>query len=223
MTGRDIDIGRRTKLAGGVLAAVLAVGFVGLIALQLNADDTETPTGQVGAVDTGDRFYLGDADAPVTVVEFADFKCPHCGNFESQHYEQLKEEYIDTGDVKFYYYHLPVTGQQAQVAAFAAECVAEQDEDAFWDYKSALFERQDEQWQDLGYFVTLADDVVGDTVDTDQMQSCLEQGDVVSTMQDHMDLAEEHGVRSTPTFIVNGEMVAGNDYETLTDTIEGQR
>lgn len=217
MTG-GTDIGRRKKLAGGALAAALAIGFATLVMLQMNT--TETPTGQVGAVDTGDRFYQGDADAPVTVVEFGDFKCPHCGNFEKSGYPKLKEQYIDTGKIKFYYYHMPVTGQQAQVAAVAAECVAKQDEKAFWTYKSALFDRQDEQWTHLSDFVDIADQVVGDAVDTDKMRTCMNQGDVVPTLQEHMTLAEEHKVRSTPTFIVNGEMVSGNDFDAIADAIE---
>ncbi len=219
------DTGRRKKLAGYGLAAVLAVGLVAVIGMQMTADGStgSTPTGQVSAIDTGDRFYQGADDAPVTVVEFGDFKCPHCGNFESNVYPQLKEDYIDDGTVKFYYYHLPVTGQQAQAAAVAAECVAEQDADAFWDYKSALFERQQEPWQGLTFFTDLADQVAGDAVDASELRTCLENGDTVETVQDHVAKAQEQGIRTTPTIIVNEDIVQGNDYASLKDAIEDNR
>ena len=76
----------------------------------------------------GDDSVKGDADAPVTIVEFSDYECPYCGRFYKGTYGQIVEEYIDTGKVKLVFRDFPLSfHQNAQKAAEAAECAGEQD------------------------------------------------------------------------------------------------
>lgn len=145
----------------------------------------------------------GDADAPVTIVEFSDFQCPYCGRYVKDTYPQIKEKYIDTGKVKYVFRDFPLGfHQNARPAAIAAECVREQGGDsAFWEYHDTLFANQE---------ALSADDLKGYASDMGyNIDSCLDSekyGDEVDA-----DMAEgaSYGVSGTPAFFINGKKLVG--------------
>src|ERR1700687_1947827 len=55
--------------------------------------------------------FRGDSAARVAIIEYADFECPYCGEYERQVFPQLLSDYIATGKVKFFYRDLPLPGQ----------------------------------------------------------------------------------------------------------------
>ncbi|HET9230627.1 MAG TPA: thioredoxin domain-containing protein, partial [Vitreimonas sp.] len=73
--------------------------------------------GSSGAV-TADDMVLGDANAPVTLVEYASTTCPHCAAFHEAAWEQLKTTYIDTGRVRFVFREFPTPPPAIAVAGF---------------------------------------------------------------------------------------------------------
>src|SRR5437879_9948193 len=80
---------------------------------------------------------LGNRNAKVTVVEFADFRCPFCDQFYKQTLPSLKKDYIDTGKVQFAFRHFQFLGPASITAGNAAECANEQDK--FWDMHDYLY------------------------------------------------------------------------------------
>jgi protein-disulfide isomerase len=85
-------------------------------------------------------FVLGEADAPVTVVEFADFLCPHCQNYHATS-KQFIEQYVATGQAKFEYRLFPVVDPElSPFSAQLAECVGEQDGGKFWAAHDMLYD-----------------------------------------------------------------------------------
>ena len=81
---------------------------------------------------------MGAADAPVTVVEFADYQCPFCLRFTKTTFPLLKKKYIDTGKVRWVALNLPLPfHKDARKAAQAAHCAGEQDK--FWEMRELLF------------------------------------------------------------------------------------
>jgi len=81
---------------------------------------------------------MGAADAPVTVVEFADYQCPFCLRFTKTAFPLLKQKYIDTGKVRWVALNLPLPfHKDARKAAQAAHCAGEQDK--FWEMRELLF------------------------------------------------------------------------------------
>ncbi|MGK0209072.1 MAG: protein-disulfide isomerase, partial [Patescibacteria group bacterium] len=86
-----------------------------------------------------DDAVLGDADAPVTIVEWSDYECPFCARFYSQTYDQIKSKYIETGKVKLVFRDFPLSfHNNAQKAAEAAECAGEQGK--YYEMHDLLFE-----------------------------------------------------------------------------------
>src|SRR5579871_2823363 len=84
-------------------------------------------------------YAIGRDDAPITVVEFADYQCPFCRKFHSDTFAELKKNYIDTGKVRFVSRDLPLTiHPNASDAAIAARCAGEQHK--FWEMRDLLLE-----------------------------------------------------------------------------------
>lgn len=131
-----------------------------------------TNTSQVAQVDLSKLSKVTDLDhirgnkeAPLTIVVFADFQCPYCGRFHNS-MKQLLSEY--EGKVRWVYRHFPLSSihPQAQSAAEASECAAEQDK--FWEYVDKLLENQSSLGEN--YYPQLAEELgLGIT----QFQDCL--------------------------------------------------
>ncbi len=93
-------------------------------------------------VAVGDLPVLGKESAKVTLIEFSDYQCPFCERHFSQTEGQIKQEYIDTGKVKFYYRDFPLSQIHpgAQKAAEAARCAGDQNK--YWEYHDLIFQSQ---------------------------------------------------------------------------------
>jgi protein-disulfide isomerase len=179
--------------------------------IHVNLPDPERPVLNVSADDDP---WTGAAQAPVTIVEFSDFECPYCKNNVSVLNELLAKY---PGKLKLVYRDFPGPNhQQALSAAQAAQCAAEQGR--FWDYHDALFARQASatRWnysalaEDLGLHQSLFD-------------VCMKENryreEVLKDLQDGLEL----GVRSTPTFFINGRPLVGarplSDFQTIIDPL----
>src|ERR687895_628759 len=106
----------RAVLAGLVVAIVIAVGagiWIGRDELGIGASapnselDVSEPAAAVPVVAEGDK-VLGNADAPVTIVEYFSLGCPHCKNFHETVLPKLKTDYIDTGKVRLVFRDFPL-------------------------------------------------------------------------------------------------------------------
>ena len=121
-------------------------------------------------VDEDDDPFLGDKNAPVTIVSFEDFQCPFCKRAFDQTFPQLKKDYIDTGKVKYVYRDFPLSFHpQANAAAEAAECA--DDQGKFWDYHGAIFNNQNRLGRDL--YIELAGQF---NLDVDKFTQCIDSG-----------------------------------------------
>src|SRR5690606_10632114 len=84
-----------------------------------NLGEALNPSMRLSVSDDGDPF-LGNADAPVVLIEFSDFQCPFCRRFWRETLPSIKEEYIDTGKVKFVYRDMPLSIHPAALPAAMA-------------------------------------------------------------------------------------------------------
>jgi protein-disulfide isomerase len=162
---------------------------------------------------------IGNPDANVTVVEFGDFQCPACSQFEQGPYQQLKEEYIDTGQVKFYWKDYPLNRIHpwAQNGAETMECVYRQNQTAFWNVKNTLFENQ--QSIEEG---SAQDTIIGwaeeEGVSGEAVRSCVSGAE--SEVRDDKREGRANNVQGTPTIFVNGEQLDSFQYSTIQAAID---
>jgi len=163
----------------------------------------------------------GDANAPVTIIEYSDFQCPFCQRFSQETLPKIQTEYIDKGLVKLVFRDFPLSSihPYAQKASEAAQCAFEQGK--FWEYHDALF--QDfSSWQKDG---TDQFKVMAKNLDLDEVQfdDCIDSGKYSEEVQKDFQLGAEAGVTGTPAFFVNGVKVSGaQPFSAFKQIIEGQ-
>jgi protein-disulfide isomerase len=164
----------------------------------------------------GNDPVLGAEDAPITIIEFADFQCPYCEKHFLQTYPQLIENYGES--IRYVYKDFPLTGihPQALPAALAAQCALEQGK--FWEYHDLLFSGR----MDLGEeaYMAYADEL---GLDTTTFTSCYQEARYNDVVRADYNLGVENGVNATPTFFVNGiRLIGAQPYSVFADLIESE-
>ena len=158
---------------------------------------------------------MGDENASVTVVEFGDYQCSHCKTFDSEVKPQLKNEYIDSGEVKFYYINFPVINENSELAARAGEYVKANDPENFWDFHSELFSISGPLTQEL--IASTANKTTN--ISEEEIEEGLTSEEANSNVNTDKEVANKNGVKRTPTVYVNGERT-GNSYEEIKSAVE---
>lgn len=149
---------------------------------------------------------LGDPDAPLTVIEYASFTCPHCGNFAVNTFPEVKEKYIDTGKVKFILREV-YFDQYGLWASMVARCGGEK---GFYPLVETFLETQS-TWTrapDIGSAIQQVGRRAG--LSAARLEACLSDRDfakeLLAAYQQNMEADE---IKSTPTFLIGGEKVTG--------------
>lgn len=145
---------------------------------------------------------LGNPDAKVTVIEFADFQCPFCSQWQKSIFPLLKSEYIDTGKVKFAYFDFAFLGPESNQAAEAASCA--RDQGKFWEYHDKLFASQG--GENVGVFSDEKLKLFASELklNTTQFNKCLSEDTYAGDVDRKLQQASEYGIDSTPTVLING-------------------
>jgi protein-disulfide isomerase len=154
-----------------------------------------TPQPEKAKVSTA-GFDLGRKDAPITIVEFADYQCPFCKQFHSTVFTRIKKDYIDTGRVRFVSRDLPLDFHPNAIgAAQAARCAGEQDK--YWEMRDALITHADNLAPEaIGIYASTAG------LDMPRFHACVDKGTYLASI--HADLSEANaaGISGTPSFVV---------------------
>ena len=149
---------------------------------------------------------MGNADAPVTIIEYASMTCSHCATFHIQTMPKLKEKYIDTGKVKLILREFPFD-PRAAAAFMLARCAPE---DKYYPLVNVLFEQQ-RSWAtapDARPPLLQIAKLAGFTQES--FEECLKNQELLDKIVAVREkAAKEFGVDSTPTFFINGELVKG--------------
>jgi protein-disulfide isomerase len=204
---------RRHVLFGAVaVTAIIAAGSAGIY-LWSSTDTAaaETPAGaEVSMADLlvpgplGDQIQ-GQADAPVTIVEYASMTCPHCSHFHETTYPEMKKKYIDTGKVRFIFREFPLD-PLAAAAAMLARCAGK---DKFFPLVDAFFAQQ-KDWvvqKPLQPMFAIAKQA-GFTQQS--FDECLANQQLLTNLEEQRTRAtQKFNVNSTPTFFINGKTVRG--------------
>ena len=216
----------RAVLVGLIVAIVIAVGAGGWIyysgqgigASAPNSElDVSEPAPAVPEVTAADKI-LGNADAPVTIVEYFSLGCPHCRNFHETILPKLKTEYIDTGKARLVFRDFPLDGVSL-AAATLTRCVNDL---AYFAMVDTLFQQQD-TWHVQDGIGQVASIAKGAGMDEAAFNACIadpaRKDAVVASRQE---AETKFKVNSTPTFFINDRVLAGvSEYEAFKATIDG--
>lgn len=189
-------------IAGGLLfGRGLTRAEVVQIVRSAGAGTTANPQQAEIAVLADDDPSLGPDDAPVTLVEFSDYNCPHCTYHATNTFRQLVAHYGD--NLRIVYRDFPVVGYQlSEGTAQAANCANEQGK--FWDFHTLLFDYSEARSRDA--YIGFASEV---ELDTGAFAVCLDTQRYASEVNlDKVD-ALNLGLRATPSFYINYVQVQG--------------
>ncbi len=211
---------KRNNLLVPITIAVLVIAVIALAVWQRNR--VNTVSASATTFDLTGRPTVGPAGAKVTVVTFEDFKCPNCKRYDETVFPQVKQNYIDTGKIRYAFFNFPLPlGEDSYTAAVAAECVYTQSPDLFWRYKDVLFRGQKDEtttWATPAYLTELAGLVDG--IDTNKLGTCLNGNDTRARVDADRAVGMKAGVNSTPNVFVNGQRVESPDYPSLSAAID---
>ena len=145
----------------------------------------------------------GSAQAPVTIVEFGDFKCPNCRHFAQRIAPELKSRYLDTGIVRMFWRDYPIRGRDSVRAAVAARAASRQGR--FWEFHDALYAGEQPRLTDANLRSVAAR--IG--LDLGRFDADRRDASVRKLVDGDLDFALELGMSGTPAFLINGELLFG--------------
>lgn len=205
-----------------VVAGALVVGAVVTIVLVVSRDSERMPTGYFfsplqeaamalpTALQTGNK--LGYDDAPVKLIQFQDFQCSPCLTY-TQHIEpDLVAEYVRRGVLQIEIRHLPVVGRESVTAAVGAVCAAEQN--VMFEYANWLFRKQTEDGFQIDHGSFSEEELVGiakfyyEIINVEAFTACQADPATLDAVARDEASARAFGIRWTPSFVLNGTLVA---------------
>ena len=214
-------------LALGVLLVALAAGGLywvtrpsALPSLSMAAEAQEVTEEQLAMVPD---MVMGEADAPVTVVEYASYTCPHCATFHEQVLPQLKADYVDTGKVRYVYREV-YFDRYGLWAALIARCTASTER--YFAVADMLYEGQ-KDWIGDGQPQTVANNLrrlgLAAGLEQDQLEACLNDTEMAQAMvAAYQKNATADGITATPSLVIEGELYSNRPYDEIKAIIDEQ-
>ncbi len=197
-----------------IVAVVAAGAFLLLNARGSDEAPALAPVALSGgnvAADMSSGTAIGAEDAPVVIMEFSDFLCPHCRTFNSLSGKLLRQNYANTGEMRWISFDFPLW-PDSWAPAIAVQCAKRQGK--YFEMKDLLFSRV-ESWSQGGNpnrkFVDYARDL---GMDAGVFKSCVDGQETVAEVQASKAYGESLGISSTPSIFFNGEpyRLTGGDY-----------
>ena len=204
---------RRSLLAAGATVGVVGVagclgGGSGDGGQSLDTGSYDCSLSEPADPDLGYRPALGDPDADVVVRVFEDFTCGHCATYNLDHFPTIREEYVDTGRIRYEHWDFPIPVNETwavPVASAARGVGARHGDEAFFEFAEAAYESQG----------SYSGEALGAAAETAGADPCAVLADAEfspyeEASQDDKSEGRDAGVQGTPAIFVNGDPVQGS-------------
>ena len=183
-----------------------------------NAQSSDADAGAAEIID----MVQGAEDAPITVIEYASFTCPHCARFHSDVYKLLRKNYIDTGKVKFIFREV-YFDKYGMWASMIARCSGP---DRFFGMTDLILNSQS-TWARAGDDLAIVEALrkIGrlSGMQDAALDSCLQDGDKLRALVGwYKENAQRDGIQSTPSFLIDGQPYKNMDYEEFAKILDGK-
>lgn len=155
-----------------------------------------------------DDLAMGNADAPVTITEYASASCSHCARFNNEVFPQVKAKYVDTGQVHYILREILTPPQNVSAAGFlTARCAGKTDKEMSFRVLDAIFHDLEGVFNDpRGTLLRIAQST---GMTEAQFNACVDDEKALKALQDRVAKNSKDGVTGTPTFFVNGVKLGG--------------
>jgi len=192
-------------IGGAVVIAIVAIAVLAIINRDNDNNVTLAAVQPVSTIDSSiprSGMTLGSETAPVLIVEYGDYQCPFCAQFNSGAFQTLLSQYIATGQVRMQFSPFSFLGDESTDAAEAALCA--NDQGKFWEMHETIYGNQIGENEGAFSKERLAEMAQMAGLDMDAYNSCMADGTHSSTVTDLNQAANAAGVTSTPSFTING-------------------
>ncbi|MFD7321511.1 DsbA family protein [Streptomyces sp. NPDC059875] len=168
--------------------------------------------------DAADKLAMGRADAPVVLIEYADFKCGYCGKFARDTEPELVKKYVENGTLRIEWRNFPIFGEESEAAARASWAAGQQGR--FWEFhKAAYAEGAKEKGFGTERLTALAKEA--GVPDLARFAKDTDGAAARAAVSKDQEQGYSLGATSTPSFLVNGRPIAGaQPMETFTEAID---
>lgn len=188
---------------------ILAVGIIAIIVLSGVQQESVD-------IDYKGQPFIGEVSAPVEIVEFGDYKCPHCKQFNDSLFPIINEELVTTGKAKFYFMNFSFISPDSFTAAQFAETVYQElGNEKFWEFHHLVFANQITSSGEMNYF---SDDFMKEVLakvatpeETEKVVQAYKEGKGKDALEKDMNIANNLGITSTPTIYIDGKLFDGKD------------
>ena len=208
------------------LAAACALAPAGLRAQDAGAaaseDAAESATAEAPAASTEVQpMVLGSPDAPVTMIEYASFTCPHCADFHEEVWPEIKRDYVDTGKVRFEYREV-FFDRPGLWASMVARCG---DGMRFFGIAELIYENQGD-WA-RGQPAEIAEGLrrIGRSagLDEEQLDACLSDGEMAQALVARFEeQTQADGITATPSFVIDGELRSNMSLDEFREVLDAE-
>ena len=213
---RRKDKKKRKDITPFIIIGVLALVILGIVILSTYKPAAKVidPTFHKATISSG--LTKGDPNAPIKLIEFADFQCPGCGSFWANTEATVVKNYVETGKVFYTYSPFSFVGSfvknnpwdESVKAAEAAYCA--NDQGKFWEYHDYLFANQNGENQGGFSEKNLLSFASKLSLDMKTFTNCLKTDQYHQKVLDANDFATKSGITQTPSFMINGTLVTGD-------------
>jgi len=211
------------------VALLVTVGAISTVALTSNGGKMTPPVSIVQPPSTGISQYadgdaIGPADAPVVLEVYADYQCPWCGKFARETLPGLVRTYVAAGQLRIEEHAIAFLGKttpdESLDAATAAACAAPSGK--YWTFADYLVWNQ--SGENAGAFSRdrLAAMADGVGLEPDAFKACLDDPEVRGAIEARTAQALGAGIRSTPTFLLDGELITVTSFDGLAPLIQAR-
>ena len=203
-----VAVGGYTLLGGGRTADTTP----GVTEFTAQSSQSASDASEAADVSRVVDMTLGNPDAPVTIVEYSSFTCPHCANFNRGVYNEIIENYVETGQVHYIKREVYFDAYGLW-AALVARCGGPE---RYHGIVEMLYEGQ-RDWAGAQDGAQVADNLRGigrrAGMSNDELNACLEDREMATALMDVYRVnAERYGIRSTPSFVINEQLYNNMSY-----------
>jgi len=194
---------QRWYIIGVISIAAIIIAAILIIPNLPKSETAVLPTAVFKAVPNPNGLSMGSANAPVKVEEYSDFQCPYCKQFFTDFEAGVIDNYVAKDKVLFTYNPFSFIGAESKLAAEAAFCAADQNK--FWEIQTQIFSAQGTENSGIFTNASLKNFAKAAGVDQAKFNSCFDAGTYKTKVDDFNTQATQRGVKSTPSFFVNGK------------------
>jgi len=163
--------------------------------------------GKGGSAVTDDDMTMGNAQAKVTVVEYASASCPHCAEFNNDTFPTFKAKYIDNGKIRYVFREFLTPPVEVAASGFlVARCAGK---DKYFSILDAIYRGQQQMYQSGDYRGSLLRIAQSAGLSEAQFNACTTDDAALKALNDRVEKAEKDGISGTPTFLINGTKMDG--------------